>query len=175
MSDKPQAKLNEAKLAKMVDRLKAGLAKSVSKEQMRKLGEEATRLIVKRTRLGYGVQKEGGERFPLSSISWTDRYKKLRKTFPLDETTRPRKSNLTLTGQMLRSIKVIKIDGKSVTIAPTGWRSEKGLDNETVAAGNAKRGRVFLNLSANEYAQIARVYRKSYTDLMRQLKKIAGD
>lgn len=134
------------------------------------LSAEAISIIVKRTRLGYGVRSEGGERFKLSSIPWSDKYKLIRKTAPLDSTTAPKKSNLTFTGQMLRSIKVIKITGNTIVIGPTGTRDD-GQTNMEVAASNAKRGATFMMLSKNEHAQLIRLARRSFTDLLKRLAK----
>ena len=163
----------ENDLKSVFKKIKATLGTQAVKLNLRLLAKEATSLIQKRTRLGYGVAAERGERFKLSSIGWTDKYKRFRKLHKdeLDPTTTATKSNLTLTGQMLRSIKVISITGDNITIGPTGIRKE-GSSNEAVADGNAKRGRVFMKLSQNEHNQMVRLARRGFSDLMKRLAKI---
>lgn len=157
----------------LFDKLRSSVGSLAVKTNLRLLAKEAIHLVVKRTRLGYGVRTEAGERFKLSSIPWSDKYAKLRKakTTKLDETTTARKSNLTLTGQMLRSVKVIRQSGDTITIGPSGARKE-GTTNEDVARGNANRGRVFMNLSMNEHKQMVRLARRGFSDLMKRLAKV---
>lgn len=151
-------------------KVRRAIGPAQNKLVLKLLSAEAISIIVKRTRLGYGVKKEGGERFKLSSIPWSEKYKLIRKTAPLDETTSPKKSNLTFTGQMLRSVKVIKMTGNTIVIGPTGSRDD-GLTNSEVAADNAKRGRTFMALSGNEHKQLTRLARRSFTDLLKRLAK----
>lgn len=75
-----------------------------SKQNLRILGEDAKKLIQKRTRLGGGVERSLGPRVKLKKLS--DPYKRQRKRSRLDSTTTPAKSNLTRTGGMLRDIGV---------------------------------------------------------------------
>jgi hypothetical protein len=163
----------ENDLKSVFGKIKATLGTQAVKLNLRLLAREATSLIQKRTRLGYGVATERGERFRLASIAWTPRYTRFRKLHSdkLDETTTPKKSNLTLTGQMLRSIKVISMQGDNITIGPSGTRKEGGTNRE-VADGNAKHGRVFMKLSKNEHNQMIRLARRGFSDLMKRLAKI---
>jgi hypothetical protein len=163
----------ETDLKKVFKGLQEKLGKAVSRREMEALGAVAVNLIVKRTRLGYGVKSALGSRFALSSIKWSDRYAKLRKTYPLDPTTRPKKSNLTLTGQMLRSVRVLTVTDGSVTLGPKGSRVDTDATNEQIAEYNAKRGRIFMNLSQAEYGQMVRYYRRRFTDLLKRLARIS--
>ncbi len=158
-------------LGKFFKGLKSATQTAVNKKAMDFLAKSAITIIVKRTRLGYGVKKDGGARFALSSIKWTDRYAKLRKSYPLDSTTRPGKHNLTLTGQMLRSVRVLETTKDGVVIGPQGLRDD-GKTNEDIAKWNAKRGRVFMNLSQNERGQLVRLFRREFTALMKRLAKV---
>ena len=162
-------------LKKFFGKLNKTLAQAVTPKQMKYLGGEAAKLVVKRTRLGYGVKENKGERFKLSSIKWSPMYQAIRKAAgkkgTLDETTSPKKSNLTFTGQMLRSFGVVKANKSNVTLDVSGTRRD-GQTNKEVAAANAKRGRVFNRLSVNEYNQLVRIYRRSFTDLLKRIARV---
>lgn len=159
----------------LFQRLRKATNEAIKPAQMRLLANEAVKIIVKRTRLGYGVKEQYGERFKLSEIPWSPVYQQIRKlakkSGTLDQTTAPKKANLTFTGQMLRSIKAVKIDSGAFSIQPTGSRKEGGTNYE-IALANAKRGRVFNKLSQNEYNQILRLYRRGFTDLLKRLALI---
>jgi hypothetical protein len=161
----------ERDLGKFFKGLKSATKTAVNKKAMDFLGTTAIGLIVKRTRLGFGVKRDGGQRYPLSSVKWSDKYARLRKSYPLDETTRPGKNNLTLTGQMLRSVRVLSVSDTGVIIGPQGPRDDDKT-NEDIAKWNAKRGRVFMNLSQNEYGQLVRAFRRKFTDLVKRLAKV---
>lgn len=155
------------KVKGLFKRLNDFALEAVNPVQMKLLGNEAVKLIVKRTRLGYGVQEQYGQREKLKGLS--QRYIRRRQlSDDLDETTRPKKSNLTFTGQMLRSLKVTTIGKGTVTIAPTGVRKDRKR-NFDVAEWNARRGRTFNRLSMNEANQIVRIYRKRFGDLLGRL------
>ena len=129
----------------------------------------AADLVVKRTRLGYGVSKNMGAKEKFAKLS--PNYVKQRKMFAgLDASTRPNKSNLTRTGQMLASIRPIIVDGQ-IIIRPTG-NHKGGFSNEQLAKWNEdgtrnRPRRVFLNISELEFNQIKRFYRKTFGDLVR--------
>jgi hypothetical protein len=161
----------KADLGKFFNGLKSATQIAVNKQAMDFLANTAITLIVKRTRLGFGVRTEGGQRYALSSVKWSDRYARLRRTYPLDGTTAPGKHNLTLTGQMLRSVRILETTKDGVVIGPQGARDD-GKTNEDIAKWNAQRGRVFMNLSQNEYGQLVRVFRRKYTALMKRLAKV---
>lgn len=157
------------KIRNLFDRIEKTLETSISREFLRPLGQYALDLIVKRTRLGYGVEKPFGSKFSLPSHS--PKYIKFRKKFrQLSETTAPTKSNLTLTGQLLESMSLTDHAGSntkgSLLIAPTGQRSGGRLSNKKLAAILAEKGRTFNYISQLEYNQVMRFYRKSFGDLL---------
>lgn len=159
-----------ADLKKFFDKLTKQTKDARSKSVYKFLADELIKIIVKRTRLGYGVDNTLGTRSKLKALS--PRYIKARKDYlDIDSTTRPSKSNLTLTGQMLRSMAIIKQDSSSVTIGPTGKRTD-GNTNQEIAEFNRKRGRIFNNISINEFNQIRRIYRKTFGDLLKKNKLI---
>lgn len=157
-------------LDKIIKRLNSSVADVIDKKSMTAVGKFAVTLIVKRTRLGYGVNDSLGQRSKLRPLS--PGYIKQRKNFPdLNQLTRPSKSNLTRTGQMLESMtSTVKSKG-SVVIAPTGIRDD-GQSNMDIARYNAERGRIFNNVSELEFKQLVRFYRKTFGDLLRLRKLI---
>jgi len=137
---------------------------TVTNKKMKALGEFALELIVKRTRLGYGVRKNNAKRRRLRQLS--PGYVKFRRDNrrDLDKTTTPKKSNLTLTGQMLRSMKVTRVRKASVLIAPTkrrGGKYGRGLTNAKVAEYQAKQGRPFNFLTDLEAKKVRRYYERT--------------
>ena len=157
-------------LKKFFDKLTKQTKDAKSRSVYKYLADELIKIIVKRTRLGYGVDQNLGQRFKLTTIKWSDAYAKARKKrLKLDSTTSPTKNNLTLTGQMLRSMKIVKQDARSVTIGPTGLRRE-GDSNLDIAQYQEDMGRVFNRISVNEFNQIRRIYRKTFGDLLKKNK-----
>lgn len=137
------------------DRLK----QAPSPENLKKLGEAGSEMIRVRTRLGYGVRQTGGKRAKLKPLSAL--YKESREEFAdLSEFTTPARSNLTLTGQMLESIGILKIERTSVEIGPKGPRRSEPLTNQKVAE-YVSGARPFLFLSDLEIKKLARFYEKN--------------
>lgn len=134
-----------------------------SAESMEKLGEKSIELIRKRTRLGYGVATAGAKRGRLKQLS--DDYIDFRREYgDLSPATRPAKSNLTLTGQMLDSMEVIEAKKGQASIAPTGNRFDTDHTNDEIALFCEKQGRKFLSLSDNEIKQLRRFYENEVID-----------
>ena len=107
--------------------------------------------IRKRTQLGKGVD-ESGNNIKLNPL--TELYVERRKKLPLDSNTRPKRSNLTATGQMLRSIFGTR-QGTKFIFSFKGKR-EDGKTNDEVASYAPKLGRPFFNLSNTERNGIQR-------------------
>ena len=142
------------------------LAQAKNRQQMKSIAEFSINLIVKRTRLGYGVRENLGQRSPLRRLSAP--YIKARRGFGgLAESTTPGKSNLTRTGQLLSSMQIISTRPGLTVIGPRGLRRD-GKRNEKIAEYQADQGRMFNKLSLNEYNQILRYYRKTFGDLLRK-------
>lgn len=154
----------------ITDRLKRAVATdAIQPGPMKALGEFTANLIVKRTRVGYGVDRNQGEKQRLKALS--NRYIEHRKQSSLSSTTNAKKSNLTFTGQMLESVKVIRASNGKILIGPTGTRRD-GQTNTEIALVNANRGRAFNNVSRLEFNQILRFYRKTFGDLARKKRLI---
>lgn len=173
------------KLKGTFNRIEKVIGETIQPANIRLTARFARDLIVKRTRLGYGVNKEFAAKSKLNALDYNNpenpRYKTFRKTFKfLDRsTTTPNKSNLTLTGQMLASVDIVDEQRRTIstkiTLAPKGNRwdiSESNADisesNADIAKYNAEKGRTFMNVSELEYRQILRFYRKSFADLFRK-------
>lgn len=160
----------------IMKRLQTSVKEALKPMALQPTGDFAASIIVKRTRLGYGVENQYGSKQKLAPLASS--YVKQRKMFAgLNPLTTPKKSNLTRTGQMLDSVKAIARNGV-IYIEPTGTRDD-GKKNLDVAIwnhkGDRKRNRpprVFMNLSQLEFNQTVRFYRKTFTDLLRKLKVI---
>ncbi|GEM_PF-2339785 len=160
-------------LGAFTDKLRKAVGNSAKQAALKPLGEEAVRLIVTRTRLGYGVTDDGQERARLKPLSsrWIAQRKRLdEEAAILSQFTTTARSNLTFTGQMLDSMQVIRIAQGQIVIGPKGYRTDplsRGLSNEQVANYVAAAGRKFNNLSRLEQAQLVRFYRRKFGDLLR--------
>lgn len=154
-------------IKQVLDDIKKKLKKTGGKQPMRLLGNYALNLIRDRTRKGFGVPHAGGSKEPLKALSanyiqW--RQKNKRK---LSKFAKPSKSNLTRTGRMLESLRVIETKNFGFTIAPTG-QSKEGVPNEDIARHHekgikTKKGivkRPFLYLSQEEINQCIKFYEK---------------
>lgn len=158
-------------LNKFIKQIEETVGRAVAPEEMRPLGEFSIGLIVKRTRLGYGVDTELGAKTRLKPLSqrWIDH----RRQFDgLSEMTTPSRSNLTFTGQLLNSTRVLSVRQGYVLLGPIGSRTGSPLTNIQVALQQQKQGRIFMNLSELEYKQTLRFFRRSFDDLLKKRKLI---
>mgnify|MGYP006879697714 CR=1 FL=1 len=106
-------------------------------------GEGTSKLkdrIVKRTKLGQGVDIQSRNTTRLDQLSTG--YKKTRKTkqTSLDRTTRPAKANNTATGQLLRSLTTVKVKLNTGVkwVIKLGDRRGRNLDGKSSRIGNKK-------------------------------------
>lgn len=157
-------------LAVFCNRLRDTIGDMAAQQALRPLGEQAVTIIVRRTRLGYGVPDHSngtGTRFKLQALSKS--YVKYRERYPafMSGLTTAKRSNLTFTGQLLDSMRVVSIAPGSVRIGPTGTRRGESLSNATLAGYVAAKGRPFLSLSNLEAEQLVRFYRNTFGDLLR--------
>lgn len=146
--------------------LRKTIGKTISKNLMKQLGEVAIEKIVKRTRKGYGVPKTNASREKLKPLSV--KYIERRKRSKLDKTTSARKSNLTFTGQMLRSMRVKEATNRRVRWGPNKRRRKGGLTNEELGEIVSEQ-RPFNHLSKQDISSIAKNIDKN---LARKLKKL---
>lgn len=132
------------------------MKRAFSAAQMTKYGEFAAEMIKLRSRLGFGVSTEGGNRnrFAELSKSYKEERAQDRKSGKLSSLTTPNRSNLTRTGQMLESLGVKKLKDGEVKIGPKGKRLGESITNEEVGVFVSAAGRVFNNLSKTELKRL---------------------
>lgn len=128
--------------------------------------KEIPEQIRKRTQLGKGVD-DSGKNIKLDPLS--ELYVERRKKLKLDSNTKPKRSNLTATGQMLRAIFGTR-QGTRFIFSFKGSR-EDGKTNDEVASYAPKLGRPFFNLSNTERVG---VQRKLAQLIRNALKKIGA-
>jgi hypothetical protein len=145
-----------ANLRKMMEKL---VEEASSPEYMKQLGDEAASLIRKRTRLGYGVAEQGGNKGKLEPL--TEPYVKQRKIKATGPTT-PKKSNLTQKGDMLDALSSKPNGNGSIEIGFTDA-------HEAQKAVWTSKLRPFNNLSK---AEISQLRKKLQDDLIIKLEKI---
>ena len=145
-------------LRKELSKIEKQFIKTVSPTAMKKIGNEAVMMVRTRTRVGFGVSGSRKQKLKKLSASYVKTRKKLKKAGQLDSTTGVRKSNLTNTGQMLRSLKIKKANSKSVKIGASGRRQGSRLGNEKLSRFVTIQGRPFLDLTESEEKKLARFY-----------------
>ena len=131
---------------------------------MRKIADEAADRIRVRTRLGFGVKNgvRGGKRVKLKRLT-SEQYKKFRKRFRgLSGQTTPKRSNLTLTGELLDSI-ISRFRGNKAML-----EFKNPERNNTIVEGQADMGRHFFELTDKEVKGLQNQIKR---DLIKQLRK----
>jgi len=114
--------------------------------------------IIKRTKLGYGVEKSEGPQSKLKPLS--PEYKKARKELQLGEFASPAKSNLTLTGDMLNDLKSKVTETKVTIFLGSQFSKDK-------AKWNAERGRTFMNISKTQIAKLTSLITLKLKELLK--------
>ncbi len=158
-------------LTKILDKLSKRVGEAIEKTAMIRVGDFAKDLIVKRTRLGYGVDSPLKDKSKLAKLKQS--YILDRQKFSgLSSLTRPNRSNLTRTGSMLDSMRAKYVRKGTVLIQPTGTRNIliAGYHTEphTFANGYTRPARIFNNVSRLEFEQVLRFYRKNFSDLVKK-------
>lgn len=165
----------EGAVKKIEIQIIAAANKVINRQNTKKILDEAATIIRRRTLLGFGVEENGGARRRLKKLSgsyieqrqgravyWTGKNGKVRRVptsakfrsrLRLSTKTTPGKSNLTLSGQLLDSIKATVQGPGRGFIAPDGSRTD-GFTNQEIATFVEEAGREFLNLSNNEIKQL---------------------
>ena len=177
---------NVNKIFANIERKVKGLVKKV---RLSDYGEMAIKRIQLRTRLGYGVLggERGAPKYKLPKLSqsykdfrsgkvifWTDKGGRVRSTTnvpdsmkpKLPSTTKPSKSNLTLTGQLLESIKS-RVSGNKIILYLKENRND-GKSNKDIVGWQSEQGRDFFELTDKEVKGLRNQLKK---DLIKILKK----
>lgn len=141
-------------LKKFARNLRRGVSETVSKKSMRLYGNYAIKTIVARTRKGRGVSRTGSAERSLRRLSPSYVRFRRKNRFKLDKTTKPSKSNLTFTGQLLRSMRVTFVSDRLVRWGPNKRIRKGGITNERLGEIVAK-ARPFNNLSRKEIDLLA--------------------
>lgn len=161
---------------KIIDQLKQLQKKLDSKAFSEDIARYAMSLVYKRTKDGYGVDRddiENPKRVKLAALS--PAYKKQRKKKKLGPYGKPNFSNLTLTGQMLEAMVydvkrggfIIKIDNTSRYDS-----SDSNFDiSEYVRDPKHGDKRPFLALTTDEQIKVKAYITKQKRKLIRELLK----
>lgn len=148
----------ELDLKRFVTTIEKQLGKTVSRTEMKKIGQYTQALIVARTRAGYGVEtstKGISRRFKLPpfSASYIDyRIRNNRKLSRFASLTKP---NNTFSGNMLNDFKVTSVSDKSFVI---GFRSK---ESQKKAEYLAEMGRNFVGLTKKDFDLMVDFYVKN--------------
>ncbi len=134
-----------------------------------KIGEHASEIIHRRTRLGYGVTSSDARQKLTAQHAHSERYQKFRKENAnlLSEFTSPKRQNLTFTGILLDDLQPINIANGTVTIGYRGFHKD-GTPNEVIAARLLKMGYRWMGLTRPEQAQLRRFVNNDLIDKLKQ-------
>lgn len=124
----------------------------------------AATMIVRRTRSGLGVNRDGGSTQGLKPLS--PNYVKKRQKSNLSAFTSPGKSNLTFTGELLTSLGIEQRKFGAWDIVFYGTR-ESGITNAELAGFVSDKGRPFLYLAKDEIAKLKDISRKTFDSLVK--------
>lgn len=163
MANEPIVQLNS--FVKKIEKTITG--DLVSPESLRRIGEQTAERIAKRTRLGYGVAYNGAVKTQLKSMrrhSESYRQYRFEHSDRLSPLTAPGKHNLTLTGEMLSRLTVIKVDSNAKRV-DLGFTDEF---SRIKASVNSKRGWKFLHLSDIEIKALTNFYKRELARLVRE-------
>lgn len=137
------------------------------KQFMQELGDGVAEQIRKRTRLGKGVESDGGQQTDLGNVTpkWRDikkkrgyKYKKLKK-------------QLSATGEMLDSLHATEARQRSVKIKFRGQRnSDLARYHDKDGAGRDRIKSPFFNLTKGEKSKVQRQIRQRLKEIFKKTK-----
>lgn len=146
--------------------LDKAISRAISKSKMTKYMRALAAIIKKRTRLGFGVAKDGASKKKLKGLS--SKYIDKRKKSRLSSQTRPGRSNLTFTGQMLDALTGGgEKEGPGVVFLEENRNDDK--KNSDIAEWNEDKGRPFLYISKAERKQLEKKVRD---DIKKSISKV---
>lgn len=121
----------------------------ISKQILENAGKIVAKNVKTRTRRGFGVNKEGGSSIKLKPLTpnYKEHRKNLKRKGTLSAETKPSKSNLTKTGEMLDSLNY-KVEKNKISVLPTNKKNIKKAQYQDL------QGRKFLNLNKREVLDI---------------------
>lgn len=161
-------------LKKIMTNMKRAIDDGISRKAIMPTGLFIVSLIQKRTRLGYGVSQNGGDKKRLKGLTegYIAQRARDKSKGRLSSFTSPGRSNLTRTGQLLDSLRAEYTGSGSIRISPSGLRFDGRLSNLRVAQYQEDQGRVFNRVSKLEFNQAVRFYRRTFGDLLKKRRVI---
>ena len=150
------------------DSIQSALDEVLSERNVSKMAEDVADQIRLRTRLGNGIDSNGGEPRKLEKLK--ESYIKERRKKPLSEETKATKSNLTRTGKMLNDI-VGTAEGTSIVISfkdPDSAMKAKYNSEAVTYSEYRKPARPFFFVSRVQIQRITNEIEKKLGD---QIKK----
>lgn len=134
------AKTNVKNLGRVLDRLKKAIS-FLDEGVYLKLGEYVRNRIQSKARSGQTMISGSSKKLKKLSPDYIE-YRKKNADKADSEFFSPKRSNLTFTGQYLKSIRVTKISraNRTLFVEPTGTRKD-GLTNKKLSGYVAKQGR----------------------------------
>lgn len=126
--------------------------RATAEDELLDIGKAAVKLIKKRTRLGWGVDKVGASKSKLKALSTP--YKNFRKKNKPAGPSSASKSNLTYTGDMLDDLEATRNSDNSIHIDLATEESKR-------KAGWVSEDRPFNNLSKPEIKQLKQQLNKA--------------
>lgn len=151
----------ENDLKGIIKRIRSTIGGQFGHRSLKILGEKAAEIVRRRTRLGYGVRRNLAKRFRLSPLSPRYVEKRRHDRAMLSKFTRPGRSNLTLTGEMLDDLGPVKTRLKSVVL---GFQSGSAREKAEHVSGR----RPFLAMSKLEVKQLRRFKDKELSNALRK-------
>lgn len=135
------------------------------------IGKQVISIIFKRVKKGFGVTSEfssapGQQRFDPLSTS----YKAFRRrnSGKLARDTSPNKSNLTFTGELLKSMTYRRLKKRVKVMIPSTVRTD-GLSNKRLKEILLEKGIHFMQLTKTEQAKLNRVVDREVNRQIRRL------
>ena len=144
------------------------IERAVKTVPLRPHAKDIEERIRRRTRVGQGLAEtqRGAKQKKLKALS--DKYKKARKKnkAKLSSNTKPAKSNLTSTGQLLDAI-TGRVSGNTIILDLKEGRDD-GVKNKDIVGWQRKQGRDFFEVSDKELRGLQSNIKK---DLIKRLKQ----
>ena len=149
-------KLNEKSLKDVEDLIKKAFNNVIrNKKMLTEIGEDVTKDIQFQTRAGNSIPNN--EKLAPLKKSWILIRKRIAESQGTHQAYREKRSNLTLSGQLLNSLKA-KVKGPgSVEVAPTGLRSRYKIKRKD-GKGTYQLGKLITNQKLSEYVSKKRPY-----------------
>ena len=166
------AKNKKVDLKKLLgDKFDSAFKKTLSKSNMSTYMGELAETVKVRTRLGGLAEKDQGSKSKIKPLKpSTIKYRQyLKKKGELSGLTTPKKSNLTMTGQLLDALtgKGLRVAIGIISVKSTR-RKDRDLKNSDVAKYVSDQGRPFLNLTSKEIKELAQNIKRDLVKLLRK-------